>query len=239
MITIDLDRLAIRPGAKILDVGCGSGRHAARAHECPGVFIAGVDLKLDDLRQARSRLDFHDSLGAHGGGAWGLSAGDARNLPFRRNAFDLVICSEVLEHIPDHEAAISELIRVLKPGGDLAVSVPRRLPERVCWALSREYAHEEGGHVRIYKKKALLRLLASFGLKRRDAHYAHALHTPYWWLKCLVGVSRDDSPLVRLYHRFLVWDMMKRPPATRALERLLTPILGKSVVAYFKLENKN
>lgn len=234
MITVNMDRLAIRPDARILDVGCGSGRHTARAHELPGVFIVGVDLNTDDLRQARARLELHDSLGAHGGGAWELLAGDVIRLPFRRDCFDLVICSEVLEHIHAHRAAVAELIRVLKPGGDLVVSVPRRLPERICWALSDDYAHEEGGHVRIYKKKELLRLLASFDLKHWGTHYAHALHTPFWWLKCLVGLSRDDIPLVRLYHRLLVWDMMKHPAVTRALERLLNPILGKSIVVYFR-----
>ncbi len=234
MITVDLDRLSIRPGARILDVGCGSGRHTARAHRCPGGLVVGVDLNRDDLEQARSRLDFHDSLGDHGGGAWGLSEGDVLHLPFRSRSFDVVICSEVLEHIPDHEAAASELLRVLKPGGDLVVSAPRRFPERICWILSDEYSHEEGGHIRIYTKKELLGLFAPFGMKPWCAHHAHALHTPYWWLKCLAGLSRDAHPLVRLYHRILVWDMMKHPPVTRLLERLLNPVLGKSIVIYFK-----
>ncbi|MCP4689857.1 MAG: class I SAM-dependent methyltransferase [Desulfobacterales bacterium] len=234
MITVDLDRLVIQPGDRILDVGCGSGRHTALAHQREGVFVAGVDLNMDDLRQARSRLDFHDNVGAHGGGAWGLSAGDVTHLPFRRDAFDVVICSEVLEHIPDQAAAMAELTRVLKPGGDLVVSVPRRLPERICWALSYEYCHEEGGHIRVYKKEELVKRLTAFGLEKRGLHFAHALHTPYWWLKCLVGPSRDDVPLVRLYHRLLVWDMMKHPRVTRVLERLLNPIIGKSIVVYFR-----
>ena len=61
----------------------------------------------------------------------------------------------------------------------------------------------------------------------------HALHTPYWWLRCAVGKLRDDDhPLVRLYHRLLVWDIAKAPLATRLPDRLLNPVLGKSLVVY-------
>ena len=67
-------------------------------------------------------------------------------------------------------------------------------------------------------------------------HYAHSLHTPYWWLKCLLGPAREDVGLVNLYHRFLVWDMMKRPWITRRLENLFNPLLGKSLVLYLKKE---
>ena len=63
-------------------------------------------------------------------------------------------------------------------------------------------------------------------------HYAHALHAPYWWIKCAVGVGNDDHPLVKAYHRLLVWDIMKRPRATRWAERALNPVLGKSLVVY-------
>ena len=64
-------------------------------------------------------------------------------------------------------------------------------------------------------------------------HHAHALHSPYWWLKCAVGVDRDQHPLVRGYHRLLVWDMMKAPRTTRLAERALDPVIGKSVALYF------
>ena len=62
---------------------------------------------------------------------------------------------------------------------------------------------------------------------------AHALHTPYWWIKCAVGVHDDDHPLAKAYHRLLVWDIMKRPRVTRWAERVLDPVIGKSMVLYF------
>ncbi len=108
-------------------------------------------------------LFFHDRCGAHGGGSWLLSVSDITCLPFEDASFDLVICSEVLEHIPDEKTAVREIIRVLKPGGTLVVSVPRYFPERICWALSDAYHQTANGHIRIYRKQQLVRLLEAQG----------------------------------------------------------------------------
>jgi hypothetical protein len=71
-------------------------------------------------------------------------------------------------------------------------------------------------------------------VRRWGLHFAHSLHAPYWWLKCLVGPEREDSKLVNLYHRFLVWEMMKGRWFVRLLEHLLNPLLGKSTVFYLR-----
>ena len=144
---------------------------------------------------------------------------------------DRVMASEVLEHIPDDVTAMAEIFRVLKPGGRMVVTVPRYGPERICWALSDEYHANEGGHIRIYTRSVVRTRLAAVGLVPDRSHHAHALHAPYWWLKCAVGVDRD-SALVRAYHRLLVWDLTKRPWLTRTAERLLDPLFGKSLVMY-------
>jgi ubiquinone/menaquinone biosynthesis C-methylase UbiE len=233
VITVDFRRLVIRPGFKILDIGCGSGRHTAAAYELDRTLAVGADLNYSDVAKAGERLRFHDSLGAHGGGRWALSTADICNLPFKTNAFDLVICSEVLEHIPADGKAMAEIIRVLKPGHDLVVSVPRFFPEKICWLLSDEYFNANQGHVRIYRQKSLVTRLGRFGVTPWAAHFAHSIHAPYWWLKCLVGPTREDSRSVNLYNRFLTWDIMQKPPLTRWLDRLLNPLLGKSLVLYF------
>jgi len=163
-----------------------------------------------------------------------LCTADAARLPFKDFCFDVVICAEVLEHIPDHHAVIREFARVLKHGGTLAVSAPRYFPERICWMLSNDYHLTEGGHVRIYKKKQLIALLHEAGFKIKTMHYAHSLHTPFWWLKCLAGPTRTDNPAVNLYHQFLTWDIMTRPRLTKRLEQLLDPFMGKSLVLYLK-----
>jgi SAM-dependent methyltransferase len=158
---------------------------------------------------------------------------DALDLPFPDGHFDRVIAAEILEHLPDDRRAMAEIVRVTAPGGLVAVTVPRRWPERVCWALSDAYHEVDGGHVRIYRASELRSALESLGLEFTDSHHAHALHAPYWWLKCAVGVDRETAA-TRAYHRLLVWDMMSRPALTRMAERTLNPVLGKSVVLYFR-----
>jgi ubiquinone/menaquinone biosynthesis C-methylase UbiE len=234
VITVDFKRLKVTPGFRILDMGCGNGRHTAAAYDLKDVVVIGADLKICDLHEAVKRLKWHDNVTDHGDGSWSFSAADILALPFYDRSFDLVIVSEVLEHVPDHDLAVQEILRVLKSGSDLIVSVPRFWPERICWALSTQYHQVKGGHVRIYTRRQLEKLILQNGACKWAGHFAHALHTPFWWLKCLVGPDRKDVYLVNLYHRFLTWDLMQKPPITRLLEKLLNPILGKSIVVYFK-----
>jgi hypothetical protein len=112
------------------------------------------------------------------------------------------------------------------------VTVPAWLPERICWRLSDDYHNVPGGHVRIYTRPELEAKLRRAGLAVSGHHHAHGLHSPYWWLKCAVGVGDDDHPLARAYHRLLVWDIMQRPAPTRLAERALNPLIGKSLVLY-------
>ncbi len=231
MLTADFHLLGIRPGDRILDAGCGTGRHACEIFRTLGADVIGVDLNRDDLRTAAFTLG---SMEALSGGAWMISQADVTRLPFRDEAFDVVICSEVLEHIPENRAAVSELVRVLKPAKHLVVSVPRFFPERICWLLSSAYHAEPGGHIRIYTKKELLTLLESAGTRCWRIRYKHSLHVPYWWLKCIVGHKNETSRLVNLYRRFLEWDIIRHPPLTRLLEKILNPLMAKSIVLYLR-----
>lgn len=234
MLTIDFNRLDIAPGTRILDIGCGEGRHTIKACQQDQTVCVGADFGFDPLVETRNKLNFHDQINDLNCRCIDLANTDITRLPFKDESFDIVICSEVLEHIPDHKKAMSELVRIVKPGKTLAVSVPRFLPEKICWMLSDEYFNANMGHVRIYRKKELIDALESFDLTLTGSHYAHSIHSPYWWLKCLVGPTRTDSSAVNLYHRFLVWDLMKKPRFSRFIDHLFNPILGKSTVLYFK-----
>lgn len=233
MLTVDYDRLDVRPGIRVLDLGCGAGRHAFEAYR-RGAHVVALDLGRDDLSTTRDWLGAMAAGGEAGpGGSATVVRGDLLALPFADASFDRVIAAEVLEHIPRDEPAMAELARVLRPGGLAAVTVPRWLPERICWALSDAYHANEGGHVRIYRADELAGRLAGAGLEAVGRDHAHALHSPYWWLKCATGVDRDSVP-VRLYHRLLVWDIVARPWLTRTVERLLDPLIGKSLVLYLR-----
>ncbi len=230
MLTVDYDRLDVRPGMRVLDLGCGEGRHTFEAYR-RGADVVALDLNAKDLATTASWCTAMDLAGEAPKTASATTVqGDLLDLPFPDGSFDRVIASEVLEHIPDDVTAIAELARVLRPGGLAAVTVPRWLPERVCWALSDAYHANEGGHVRIYKEDELAGRLRDAGLTVTGNGFAHALHSPYWWLKCAIG----DAAPTRAYHRMLVWDITDRPALTRVLEQALNPLIGKSVVIYLE-----
>ena len=232
MLTVDYARLGVRSGDRVLDVGCGAGRHAYEAMQ-RGATVIAYDLDTAEIKDTAVLMDALVESGAPGRGA--AVNGDALHLPFADATFDRVIAAEVLEHIPADTAAIAELARVVRPGGTVAVTVPRWGPELTNWALSDEYHSVPGGHIRIYRKSVLAGRLAAAGLSVSGRGYAHGLHSPYWWLRCLVGVGDDRHPLVRAYHKVLCWDIERRPwvsQLTRAADAVLTPVIGKSLVLY-------
>ncbi|MCH9838758.1 methyltransferase domain-containing protein [bacterium] len=234
MLTIRFDLLDLRQGDRVLDVGAGFGRHI---FECArrGADVVALDYAEDEVIETRATLGAMVDAGEIDIGRFkGVLRGDATHLPFADASFDKVITSEVLEHIQDDVAAISEMIRVLKPGGIFAATVPAWGPEKINWMLSDEYHAPKsvGGHVRIYSKTELSAKLRTAGLELRGTHRAHALHSPYWWLKCAVGPRNDDHPMVTKYRKFLEWDIVEQPTSTRVAERVLSPAMGKSIVFY-------
>ena len=196
MLTVDYERLGVNRGERLLDLGCGGGRHAFAAFRL-GARVVALDAQAEEIAKVRNTIGaMVEAAEVPSDEEAGVVQADALRLPFLDSSFDRIIASEVLEHIDEDRTAMSELARVLRPGGTIAVTVPRFGPEAVNWALSREYHDVEGGHVRIYRRSTLVDRLRRAGLKPLDSHHAHALHTPYWWLRCVVGTTRDDHLLV-------------------------------------------
>jgi len=234
VLTVDFDRFPVGPGDRVLDMGCGGGRHAFALYR-RGAHVTALDMDPAELKDVAGMFAGMRDEGEVPEGATAAAVrGTAYGLPFADDTFDYVVCAEVLEHLPQDSRAMAELTRVLKPGGLIAVTVPRWGPELLCWALSSAYHEVEGGHIRIYRGDELRRRLTAAGLEVVDGHHTHALHAPYWWLKCAVGVTDGDHRAVRAYHRLLVWDMMKAPKITRVTEKLLDPLIGKSLVVYLR-----
>lgn len=239
MLTARLKLLDLKPGNRVLDLGCGEGRHVHGLHMLGGLDVIGVDLDEPSLEKAQQGLDTLPKLP---GGSTQFQTGNATALDFEDDYFDVVICSEVLEHLPDYDAALQEMRRVLKPGGRLCVTVPHAWPERICWALAPPpdgYPYQPGGHIRIFDEVDLKYSVVRRGFKLFRRHHAHGLHAPYWWLKCFFWDRQDDHPMVKGYHRFLVWDLMKKPVLTRVLDAILSPFMGKSLVLYFTAGDKS
>lgn len=234
MLTVDLERLGLCEGERVLDMGCGGGRHALACLKA-GSRVVALDPDESELRTVVATAAAMGAAGEVPGGADLVALrASAGGLPFCDESFDRVIAAEVLEHIPDDALAMAELFRVLRVSGTMAVTVPRYLPEVVSWLLSREYHETDGGHVRIYRRRELEESLARLGMTVTGRGRAHGSHTPYWWLKCLVGVSNERNLLVRAYHRLLVGAIVRPTRLSRAADRLLDPLLGKSLVVYLE-----
>ena len=232
IVNIDFRRhFRIQPGERVLDLGAGEGRHTVEACRWP-CRVVSVDLSRYDLLRGRYMLADLQRRGIAPGHADFVIA-DAQHLPFRDGAFDRVLCTEVLEHIPDDRQGLRELVRVLKPGGPIAVSVPSYLPERVFWTVSWDYWHTPGGHVRIYRPGQMWHLLEGEGVQVHTQRRRHSFQTFYWFLRCSFGKNNEDFLPLRLLTRFINWYHNRRrlPPLER-IEAVLDLVLGKDMILY-------
>jgi glycosyltransferase involved in cell wall biosynthesis len=233
VLTVDLDRLGVVAGTRLLDIGCGNGRHAFAAWKA-GSGVVAVDASVAELGDVATMAGAMLVAGEVSAIDGGVLAGDALALPFADRSFDVIVASEIFEHILDDHAAMRECARVLRPDGVVALSVPRALPEAINWLLSWDYHHNPGGHIRIYRRRQLLARLSLAGLEQVHHEYRHGLHSPYWWLRCALGVNRPERRAVALYHRLLVWEIVRQPFVLRLAAKGLDPLIGKSLVVYLR-----
>ena len=194
------------PCEAFLDAGCGDGRYlAALAAELPAR-RAGVDLSERILETARARVDAD------------FRQGNLQALPFAEGEFDLVLSSQVIEHVLDAEAAVAELRRVLRTGGTLVISTDN----------ARNYVTRGLNAPR----SAVVRALRLQGARGRIESPA----TPYTRASFRALLERGGFTVVRLetFRFHLMWPLDARP-LTRALNavesRLPRHGLGDIVVA--------
>ncbi len=234
MLTVDYKKLGLEPGMRVLDLGAGFGRHAFETAR-RGANVVAADLALDEMAATKdtfAAMYLADEIPE--GVSVTVLQSNGLKLPFPDGSFDRIIASEILEHVIKDSDVMAELLRVLVPGGRLAATVPAEWPEKISWRLNDAYHAPKsvGGHVRIYSKEVLKARLTTAGFETGESHRAHALHSPYWWLKCAVGLDNEDHPAVQKYLQFLTWDIVKAPMVTRLADKVLNPVLGKSLVLY-------
>ena len=182
----------LTPTARVLDLGCGRGGVMERLHPQAG-FVAGLDPDLASLREHRTP-------------ALTLSCGLAGALPYADDAFDLVCCSWVLEHLAEPARAFAEAARVLAPGGRFIFLTPNArhpllaLNRALTWTrgrlVDRFYGRAEGdtfpAFYRANTPAQIERLARAAGLGRLALHFVGdptylAFNEPLFRLACLLG----------------------------------------------------
>ena len=216
----------------MLDVGCGEGRHIFGVMQSyPNMKCIGIDPHKESLQKAEEGYEYFESIS--NGGAEFMEA-SAYSLPFDDNTFDLVVCSEVLEHLHQYNDAIKEVHRVLKKGGKFYTSVPASWPEKICWALSKDYQNQPGGHLRIFNQKNLVKEIEMQGFKLLSKEKFHSIHAPYWWLRCMFWKTQETNFLIKGYKKVLEKHILEKPKILDLIDKGLNPILGKSFSMYFE-----
>src|SRR5271154_3915139 len=147
----------VRPGDRVLDIGCGEGVFAIELARA-GAEVLGIDVAEEPLRRARARYPELDLRLVDGEGPWELA--DA--------SFDVIWAGEVIEHVADTAAWLSEVRRVLRSGGRLLMSTPAhgRLDLMRLALSTRAFAEHFdplGDHLRFYSRQTLARLINDFG----------------------------------------------------------------------------
>ena len=232
MLTFNFKKINLSSRAKILEVGCGEGRHifgSLQAFNQP--YCIGYDQHIPSLNTCKEGLEFFKELDT--GGSIFMQ-GSVYKLPFADDSFDLIFCSEVLEHLDVYHLALNEIHRVLKTGGKFLPSVPSFWPEKICWTLSTGYQNMPGGHVRIFKKKQVISEITNHGFNYESSERFHGLHSAYWWLRCMFWNTQESNWMVKKYKQFLEYQILQNPYWLQKLENMLNPVFGKSIAYYFQ-----
>ena len=233
MLTVNFRRIPLDKGDLVLDAGCGEGRHTFECfrHECA---VLGMDLSHQSLLKARYVLGQMERREEAKGRVL-LLRGDALRFPFADETFDKIICSEVIEHVEDDRQGVAELSRILNAGGKIAITVPTRLTEHVYDLLSKEYFQTPGGHVRKVIPHVLARYMEENDLRVYAVGFAHAFHFPYWMLRCIFGLHRENAWVPLIYKKILYYCLFSRP--LRLLENLCNYFFPKSIIIYGQKRN--
>ena len=167
---------ALPQGLRTLDVGCGSGVHGAELKRIHGHSVVGVDLSAQSIEKARARLD----------GAYVGDVTKPEDYPFaRKERFDLILFSDILEHLMDPAGVLAGHLFLLKPGGHVIVSLPNIAiwNVRLGLLIGNFRYHETGTldktHLRFFTWKTTREMLEGAGLTLKKRRTTPGLLRPF------------------------------------------------------------
>jgi SAM-dependent methyltransferase len=197
--------LPLNQQADALDIGTSTGTNLRMLRELGFTRVVGLDNSDVAIRFCAEK-----SLGK-------VEKGDACKLPFADNRFNLILATDVIEHVDDDVGALREMLRVLAPGGHVLITVPAFMS---LWGLQDDVAQ----HRRRYRMRGLLERVELAGLKSRNAFYFNfLLFLPIWAARKIIrvlGVKLESENQVNSY-----W-INKILSAVMSLDISLSPALS-------------
>ena len=168
--------LDIKPGERILDVGCGIGYLSGLA-KIRGADVVGIDMSTEALKYSRSTLQES------------FVCGGAGSLPFIDNQFDKIIFADVIEHVPDDKLALQEIVRVAKPRASIVVSTPE-LEGLFTKTRLKTFLHEEDDeYQKNYKEGYTTDSLCEL-MKQNSIDIHKIAYSNYFLSEILLGVTK-------------------------------------------------
>ena len=156
----------------ILDIGCGTGANLRMVRDIEIGTITGIDASPLAIKHCRDKA-FKETL-----------VGDICALPYSDMSFDIVLATDVIEHVADDLAAVSEIFRVLRPGGKAIFTVPAF---QSLWGLQDDLSH----HYRRYRMAPFCALLETAGLTiSLRFHFNYFLFLPIWTTRQLLRLTK-------------------------------------------------
>ena len=202
LFAAEIERTGLHRDATILDIGTSTGTNLRMLRTLGFGNVQGLDASDEAIRFCVQK------------GFDTVRKGDLCNMPFASNAFDLVLATDVIEHVDDDTQAMTEIARILRPGGAALITVPTF---RCLWGLQDEIAT----HKRRYRKSELLALATRSGMQiERQYYFNYLLFLPIWlgrrllqWLGIpLKSEAEINSPAVnRLLSLIFTADTITAP----------------------------
>ncbi len=168
----EISKLGLIPDAKVLDVGTSTGTNLRMLSELGYAQVKGLDNSRDAIQFCQSK------------GLGQVDQGDICAMPYESESFDLVLATDVIEHVDDDKQAVCEIARILKPGGLALFTVPTF---KMLWGLQDEKAH----HKRRYRKYEVLNLARRAGLTpQRHYYFNYILFVPIWFARQVIRLFK-------------------------------------------------
>jgi ubiquinone/menaquinone biosynthesis C-methylase UbiE len=216
----------IHSTSTVIDVGCGDGSLIAFCAR-QGAEVIFVD--LDEQRLAFTEQQVKASP-AH---AYQAIHSDCNPIPLADNTGDVVICTEVLEHVDDPRNFLAELVRIAKPGGQLLISVPDARSEQLIGATAPPAYFQAPNHIRIFAEGELQQLVIEAGLEIEQEQWFGGFWSMYLALSWLTAESPQSLPIDNPHpitdHWTRLWLEVQKHPQGKVIRDTFNQLLPRTL----------